>query len=202
MSKIGVVPCCWYGCSRLRRDSSVSFIHDLLFSTPQCSSIIQQRSFPPSNHFHQQFRSCLTAPQPSSPPRTTPFPKSCNLPSSQYQEHRAQHRDNYTQKRPRADFAPQLIPSQLPSLIIKRADIRIVDRREERPSSWVRHAGGGLLPSAILNRSCIEGTDDSTPAARVLRMEARIAILKPPAVGEEGSWISLSIVRYGGFIQQ
>lgn len=44
-------------------------------------------------------------------------------------------------------------------------------------------------------------TYDSTPAAMVLRMEAGIAILKPPAVGEEISWIALSIVGYGGLIQ-
>ena len=35
----------------------------------------------------------------------------------------------------------------------------------------------------------------------VLRVETGIAILKPPAVGEEVSWIALSIVRYGGPIQ-
>lgn len=35
----------------------------------------------------------------------------------------------------------------------------------------------------------------------VLRVEAGIAILKPPAVGEEIRWIALSIVGYGGLIQ-
>lgn len=35
----------------------------------------------------------------------------------------------------------------------------------------------------------------------VLRVEAGIAILEPPAVGEKVSWIALSIVRYGGLIQ-
>lgn len=35
----------------------------------------------------------------------------------------------------------------------------------------------------------------------VLRVEAGIAILKPPAVGEEVGWVALSIVRYGSLIQ-
>ena len=49
-------------------------------------------------------------------------------------------------------------------------------------------------------KSRIESTYDSTPAAMVARVEAGIAILKPPAVGEEISWISLAIVRCGGLI--
>lgn len=58
-----------------------------------------------------------------------------------------------------------------------------------------------MILLAIPMRSSIESTDDSTPAAMVLRVEAGIAILKPPAVGEEVCWIALSIVRYGSLIQ-
>lgn len=53
----------------------------------------------------------------------------------------------------------------------------------------------------MLMRRCIESTYNGTPAAMVVRVEAGIAILKPPAVGEEVSWVALSIVRYGGPIQ-
>lgn len=49
--------------------------------------------------------------------------------------------------------------------------------------------------------TCIESTNDSTPAAMVLRVEARIAILKPPAVGKEVRWIAISIVRCGSLLR-
>lgn len=54
--------------------------------------------------------------------------------------------------------------------------------------------------STILIRKSMESTYNSTPAARVPRVQAGIAILQPPAVGEEVRWIALSVVRYGCLI--
>lgn len=45
-----------------------------------------------------------------------------------------------------------------------------------------------------------ESTYDSTPAAMILRVEAGIAILKPPAMGCKVDWVALSIVRYCAFV--
>lgn len=163
--------------------------------------MLEQLSSPPSKPLHHPFRYCPAAPQPSSPPSIAPSPKSCKAPSGTYQEHRTQHRNHHTQKSPRTDFAPQFIPSQLPPFIVQRADVWIVDRREERPGSWIRHASGGLSLSAIFQRRQIGSTYNSTPAAMVLRVEAGIAVLKPPAVGKEISWIALSIMRYGSLVQ-
>ena len=49
-------------------------------------------------------------------------------------------------------------------------------------------------------RRCIGSAYDRTPGAVVLGVEAGIAILKAPAVGEEVGRIAFSIVRYGGIV--
>ena len=139
-------------CNQIGQGSSISFVHNILLSTPSPNHLLEWPSSPPSDPFHNPFRSCPAAPHPYSPPCAGPCPNSCNSPSSTYQEHRTQHSNHHTQKVPRTDFATELISSQLPSFIVQRANIRIVDRREERPGSRIGNAGRGLLLSAPVMR--------------------------------------------------
>ena len=137
----GVVPSCLYEGSQILRSSSTSFVHDLLLSVQSENDVLERPSNRTPNAPRKSVKSRPTASHPSSPSCAAPYPKSCDPPSSTYQKHRTQHSNHHAQKRPRADFTPQLIPSQLPSFIVQRADIRVVDGREERPGSWVGHAG-------------------------------------------------------------
>ena len=56
--------------------------------------------------------------------------------------------------------------------------------------------------SVTVKRSHVGKTYNSTPAAMVLRVEAGIAVLKSPAVGEQVSWIALSIMWYVGLVKK
>jgi len=104
----------------------------------------------PSHPFLQPFDAYPTVSCPSFPSRTTPPPNPSHYPYQPYHSEGTDNRHQHTQKRHGADRTPQLIPSQLPSLVPQWAYIGLVDWCEEGPCRRIGDTSRRLFWSAVV----------------------------------------------------